>query len=319
MFDPTLLARPGLAIDAVHDGRHRLDKGPLARESVPYLVNLPDAGIGFFTYTWVNGDSAAGAILVIFGPGVGPEPIQVLLPDRPVPTDMDFSDWRIEQFSMRHDLEFHRADIRWQSPRALVEFSFEAFHPPYAYGAHKDGCPPYAAINRIEQSGRVKGRLLLDGREIAFDTTGHRDHSWGTRDWRAMQHYKWFQGQAGADTSVHFWQLQALGRTELRGYVFKDGLLAEVTDLAIDWQGDADFRHTHYQARLRDEAGRTTLLEAEVFAHYPLVPDPALVLVEGAGRARIDGQQGVGWMEVAWPTDYLAHIKAQGYHSGGGA
>jgi hypothetical protein len=255
---------------------------------------------------------------VIFGPGVGMEPVQVLLPNRPVPADMDFSDWHLDQFSMRQDLAFRRADIRWESPRALVDFRFEAFHPPYAYGAHKDGCPAYAAINRIEQSGRVTGKLLLDGREIAFDTFGHRDHSWGTRDWRAMQHYKWFQGQAEGDVSVHFWQLEALGRIELRGYVHKDGLLAEVTDLAIDWQPDAEFKHHAYQARLLDEAGRTTHVEVEVFAHYPLVPDPALVLLEGPGRARIDGKPGLGWMEMGWPTDYLAHIRAHAPYRNGG-
>ena len=45
-------------------------------------------------------------------------------------------------------------------------------------------------------------------------------------------------------------------------------------------------------------------------SHYRLVPDPALHLNEGAGRAIIDGKSGVGWMEMAWPADYLEHIIA---------
>lgn len=311
-MDNAVLARPGLAVDPANDGRHQLGGEPFARESIPYLVNLPEAGIALFTYTWVDRDSKAGAMLAIFGPGVGPEPIQVRLADRVVPLDMDFSDWTIDGFTMRQDLQFGVADIRWESPEALFELRFEAFHPPYSYGANAGGCPPYAAIDRIEQSGRATGRLTLNGREIAFDTTGHRDHSWGTRDWRAMQHYKWFEGQAGPDVSVHFWQLQALGRTELRGYVFKDGLMAEVTDVAIDWEHDNEFRQIQYDFTLQDEAGRTTSVSVDVFAHYPLIPDPALILNEGAGRALIDGMPGLGWMEVAWPADYLAHIKAAG-------
>ena len=146
--------------------------------------------------------------------------------------------------------------------------------------------------------------MKLGDRTITFDTTGHRDHSWGTRDWSAFQHYTWFQGQAGDGVSVHFWKQNALGRTVVRGYVFKEGLLAEVTDVTVDWQGDANFRHTQY------EAGRKTTISVDVYAHYPLIPDPAIVLNETAGRATIDGKPGLGWMEMAWPKAYLDHIIA---------
>ncbi len=98
------LARPGLRVDAVHDGRHRLPDTPAARESIPMMINDPDAGIAGFTYTWVNGASEAGAILALFGPGVGDAPVVRALPDRPVPRDMGFDDWRIEGFTMRNDL-----------------------------------------------------------------------------------------------------------------------------------------------------------------------------------------------------------------------
>jgi hypothetical protein len=32
--------------------------------------------------------------------------------------------------------------------------------------------------------------------------------------------------------------------------------------------------------------------------------------MEGAGTANIDGRDGVGWVEVAWPTAYLDHIRS---------
>ena len=41
-----------------------------------------------------------------------------------------------------------------------------------------------------------------------------------------------------------------------------------------------------------------------------LVPSPDLVLNECSGPATFDGKPGVGWMEHAWPTDYLAHIRS---------
>ena len=39
------------------------------------------------------------------------------------------------------------------------------------------------ASEHYEQACRVTGRIRFDDRVIAFDGGGHRDHSWGPRDW----------------------------------------------------------------------------------------------------------------------------------------
>lgn len=311
MFETVKLTRPDLTVDARHDGRHRLDPAnPVDRESVPLLVNLPDEGIAFFTYTWVNSAGEAGAAVCLFGPGVGPEQLAFRIPDRKVPDTMDFPDWRIENFEMAHDLRFGAARFRFANDTVQLDFAFEGSHPPYAYGAHALGCPPYCATNRIEQSGHVKGELVLRGRRIRFDTTGHRDHSWGIRDWKAMQSYRWFEGQTGPDTSVHFWHLNALGGTRLLGYVLKNGLMAEITGAELDLQFDEHFRQRRLQASIVDEAGRTTELTTDFTAHGVLIPAAEITLNEAAGRMVLDGRTGVGWLEHAWPTDYLAHIRS---------
>jgi hypothetical protein len=311
MFDNATLSRPTLAVDPVNDGRHKLNRErPLDRESIPIIVNLPDEKIAFFTYTWVDRLGQAGAVLAIFGPGIGDAPIQIGLPDRPVPDDMDFSDWTIEGFNMKQDLKFGHAEVSWKSAGVSLDFTFDGFHPPYAYSANAEGCPAYCADDRIEQSGRVKGTLTLGDRTISFDTTtGHRDHSWGTRDWLAFQNYRWFQGQAGTDCSVHFWHLHVLGSTKLYGYVFKDGLMAEITGIDFTWQHDEAFNQKVLDATLTDEAGRSTTVHVDFFGTFPLVPHPELVLMEGGGSATIDGRKGAGWMEVAWPKAYLDHIR----------
>jgi hypothetical protein len=306
------LFRPEMAIDPVHDGRHALPDRPLMRESIPYCVVLPEHKIALFTYTWVNKDSVAGAAMGIWGPGVGDAPIQARLADRPVPRAMGFDDWRIDGFTMRQDLQFRTADVSWESDEASVSFRYEAFHPPYAYSTHKGGCPPYAADDRIEQSGRINGTLRIGDRTIAIDTYGHRDHSWGTRDWGALHFYRWLQAQASGDMSVHFWEFYALGERQLRGYVVKDGLMAEITDLALTWQGDDKLNHKAFQCAITDEAGRQTRVEAEVFGIYPLRADPNFTLNEGASIIHIDGVAGSGWLEMGWPQSYLDHIAANG-------
>jgi len=308
MFDNSVLANPKLALDPAHDGRHVLRDEPKARESVPYLLNLPDEGIALFTYTWVNRASEAGAVLAVFGPGAGPQPIVDHLADRPVPAGMNLSDWQIGNFKLQQDLKFDRAHVQWTADKASLDYHFEASHPPYSYGRDDRGCMAYVADDRIEQSGRAVGTLTLGDRVIRFDTTGHRDHSWGTRDWHVFQHYKWVHAQAGRDVSVHFWIVEAMGRTELRGYVYKAGRMALVTDVDFhfDYVGKLDV--TGFEATITDEDRRVTHMSAKIVSRFQLYPDPACCLNENAGSAMIDGKRGVAWVEMFWPDAYRNHI-----------
>jgi hypothetical protein len=312
MFDNAMWADPKLAILPEHDGRHQLSDRPLAREACAYIAILPETQIAFFTYTWVNKKGEAGAKIAVFGPGMGDHPIEVKLHERVVPADMDFDRWIIDGFSMEQDLRFDKARIRWHSAEVTLDYDFESTHPPYSYASDPRGCPSYCADDRIEQSSRIRGCLAFRGRVIDFDTTGHRDHSWGTRDWMAMQHYHWYLGQVGADIAVHFWNLQALGETQLRGYVFKDGLMALVEHIDIHVTYDADYWQQAYTVKLRDSAGRNTTIETTVFGHHVLISDPRMKLHESAGHSLIDGKKGVSWLECAWPKDYLDHIRGHG-------
>jgi len=305
------LFRPDLAIDVAHDNRHVLPLNPLARESIPYVLTLPDEQICAFTYTWVNGASEAGAAIAVFGPGVGDTPVMVRLPDRPVPADMDFADWRIDGFSMRQDLAFRDAQICCATDQVTIEFTFSAYHPPYAYGSHAEGCPAYTATDRIEQSGRINGQLVLRDRTINFRTMGHRDHSWGTRDWGVFQYYQWFVGQTEDNISVHFWSFLTYGRENFRGYVVRDGLMAEVTDVRSQVITDSGLVQKRLLATVTDEAGRVTEIDATFVGHTTLPADPRLSIREAGGRATFNGRPGYGWLDVAWPPSYLDYMTSK--------
>ena len=297
-------------LDPSNDGRHRLRDLPLERESVPYVLSLPEQRICAFIYTWVTKDQQAGSIFVAYGPGIGDQPIVEAIDNVPMPATANFDDWRVGCVHLKQDLKLKQAQIRVDTPKVKLEARFEALHPAYAYGFHADGCPDYAATNRLEQAGRMVGSLVIDGKSYPFDTTGARDHSWGTRDWQTPQHWKWLHAQGGG-TSVHFWQINARGRTDLRGYVYRDGRMAELESVDVDFEVDSQYRQRRMTARVLDREGRSSTVSGEFFAHFPLVPGPHTTLIEGGLECRVDGAPGVGWAEFMWPTPYLEHLRNQ--------
>ena len=311
MFNNIKLARQNLYIDPVNDNRHELPRVDTARESIPYTFHIPELGIAGLTYTWVNGNNEAGAAMALSGPGIGKEPVQDVLADRRLPDDMDYTNWEIDGFSMCQDLKFKTAQVRWESAAALLEFDFDAIHPPYAYSINAMGCPPYAAHDRIEQAGHCRGRIVLPGRdEITFNTMAHRDHSWGTRDWRFFQHYNWFHGQTpDGRIAIHYWRCLALGREILRGYLFMDDIMAEIVDVDSDMRYDDALYQQQLTSTIRDEIGRSVEIGAEFYAHYTLRPSPLWHLREGAASATIAGQKGMAWVECGWPPAYLENIE----------
>jgi hypothetical protein len=272
---------------------------------------LPEHDLAAFCYTWVNKDHKAGAAFVVFGQGAGSEPIAESVDGIAVSPTMNFDDWQVGPVHLQQDLKFKSAKLGLSGQRAGIEATFEALHPPYAYGSHTDGCPDYAATNRIEQAGRVSGVIRVGQKEIAFKSTGVRDHSWGTRDWQVPQHWKWLHAQAGDDCCVHFWQIQARGRTDLRGYVFRERVMAEVSRVEVDFDLFADYRQRNIKVLVVDTAGRETRVEGLHYAHFPLIPGPHTVLTEGAMRCSIDGARGIGWSEFMWPKTYLEYLRGK--------
>jgi hypothetical protein len=296
-------------LDTRHDARHELRPGPFARESLVFMLQLPEADVAAFVYSWVSGEGKAGRAVAVYGEPVAGGPVFEAVDGIAVPADQDFIDWSVGGLSIRHTEPLQRAEVRYASERITLAYDFEAMHPAYAYGSHSGGCPSYLADDRFEQSGRARGVLTIDGREVPFDTFGHRDHSWGTRDWGAAQHWKWIESQAGEDLACHVIEVQAYGERVLRGYLTRDGLTSQVAEAELTYEAEPDLWHTAIRVQARDEAGREMEMRGRTFARIPFPVHPLLHLNEASMAVQIDGQDGVGHVEMAWPPAYLEHVR----------
>lgn len=292
--------------------RHELEEDELQRESIAYMFQLPDDGIAGYLYTWVNGQGRAGSAVYVYGPAVGDVPIELLTNGVQKSATDDFDEWTVGPLRVQQtDSETMIGTAR--DPRIEVDYKFVATHPAYIYSSHPDGSPDFIAKDRFEQSGRISGEIRFDGKVIPFDGMGHRDHSWGTRHWGIAQHWKWCETQAGPDLAVHFMEIQVMGNRMLRGYVWRDGQMGEITEVDVTYDFDEDFWHTSAVAIATDELGRTTTMKGDVFAKYIMTPHPMSTNHEGSMRLEIEGVPGVGHLEMQWQKPYLDYIKEQPY------
>ena len=210
----------------------------------------------------------------------------------------------------RGEVEFrinepHRsADYSFAGRRVKIDCRFEAFHPVYPFSAHPEGCPRYYSDDRTEQHGWITGTMEIDGDRFEFRSLGQRDHAWGARIWGVNQHYKWFHATTEA-AAIHFFEMQSFGTRHIRGFVFKEEAMGQVTGVECKYLFDEGMHHRQVAARLTDDLGRTTEVQAEVYAKYRFEVDPKVVLNEGGITVTIEGLEGTGWCEFCWNRDYF--------------
>ncbi|GAC84661.1 hypothetical protein GP2_024_00880 [Gordonia paraffinivorans NBRC 108238] len=207
--------------------RHHLGDDPLGRESLLYMFQLPDQGIGLAFYTWVTSDHKTGYGAWVYGGNPDGSSIFEHRDGASVAPDADFDDWQAFDLSIRLSPDSPSSTVTFTGENFQADLEFTPFHDAFLYSSHPRGCPPYFATDRLEQSGTYRGTLRFNGQEIPVDTTGHHDHSWGVRDWEAIQHYKWFEATT-ADTAVHVLDISGLGANPQMGYVHKDGLTSPI-------------------------------------------------------------------------------------------
>ncbi len=302
-----MTAEPGVLRPA-DDYRHRPPDGRKGRDSLYFNLLLPDAGLAVFVYTWVDQAGTAGRLVTAWGPQ--PRPLAFEIVHGVAMGDADFDDWQLAGLRLEHQEPLRTAGIRYTGERIQLDYDFEGSHPPFDYSRNAGGCPQWMAVNRLEQAGRARGELRLGDQVIAFDQPAHRDHSWGRRNWRMPQHWKWVVAQTPSGQALNLFQWVVRGETGTNGYVLRDGEPAALVEAHCQARYDDDMTSRSLRATLIDEAGGQTELVLDRYGTVPLPVGSDTVLNEAACRGSIDGEPGWGQFETQWPASYVAHLTA---------
>jgi hypothetical protein len=302
--------QPGVpsVLQPADDCRHRPADGAKGRDSLYFNLMLPDRELGVSVYTWVDQAGTAGRLVTAWGPQRDPLALEIV--HGVAMGDADFDDWQLAGLQLRHPQPLRTAQIRYCGDRIALDYDFEGSHEAFDYTRNAGGCPQWMAVNRLEQAGRAQGKLRLGDQVITFDQPAHRDHSWGRRNWRMPQHWKWIVAQTPSGRALNLFQWVVRGETGTNGYVLRDGEPVALVDARCRASYDADMTSRSLRATLIDEAGGVTELVLDRYGTVALPVGSDTVMNEAACRASIDGEPGWGQFEAQWPASYIRHLTA---------
>jgi hypothetical protein len=295
-------------ITEADDLRHRAPDGVKTRDSLFWNLVLPQEQIAVQLYVWTDGRGVAGRQVSIYVPDRDQNIIRNAY-NVDLGPDSDLDDWECEGLRLRQPDPLRTAQLTYDSDDVSLDYTFTARHRPFSYQENPNGCPPWMATNRYEQSGRASGTLRVGDRKIPFsDVWAHRDHSWGRRNWNWVHHWKWLVAGTPSGTELNAMFHIARGEPGVNGHVLRDGEPVAFVDGRVHASYDDDMSQSHLDAELIDVQGGTTHLEMDRFALFHLPFGSDTLLSEAACRVRINGEAGTGQFETLWPRGYIKRL-----------
>ena len=289
------------ADDLLHDIAGR----PNGRESLFWTFPLPERGLACLAYAWRDAATGKWGRLVGVGDQVSPKPQYF---DLAVDLDLEgdnLDDCVIGGLHVIQPEPLTTCELFYEQDGVTFAGRMSAIHAPFSWHDGHGGCFTWAADDRYEQSMRTEGSLSIGGRTIEFTGVGHRDHSWGTRDWRALQHWKWVNVTSlDGKLSTHAWVSFAFGDRQINGYVNRDGAVSPIVNLEITGVLNDDFIHSSVSGVLTTADGKELRMETQSVAAVPIHVGP-LVLNEVAGKATLNGAPAASHIEYGWPVAYV--------------
>ncbi|MHA1264390.1 MAG: DUF7064 domain-containing protein [Candidatus Helarchaeota archaeon] len=142
--------------------------------------------------------------------------------------------WQIEYKDRKHELKFEAIGrfkpFDYFEGRKMEDFSAE-------YVDLLDT----AAQRHYEQACICKGTFLTrkTGESMDFEILGHRDHSWGIRDWVFIDRWNWISAQF-ADKTVNIARIEVKGHLLIGGFISTAEGNRRVIDVNVETETKPD-------------------------------------------------------------------------------
>jgi len=200
-----------------------------------------------------------------------------------------------------------------------LDVTFEARFQPFNYLSHEN---PIEALKRYgvemldvaaqqhyEQGMKAKGVLLFKktGETRDIDCLGHRDHSWGTRDWVTIDRWNWISAQfKDPDMTINIARVEVIGKVLQTGFISRKNDNVHIKEVQVLTKTKDDGKTPiSSEFTLTDENGKKITLVSNTFQSFHLqLPSPRGLteVFEQMATFTCEGQEGDGISEYLIST-----------------
>jgi hypothetical protein len=221
-----------------------------------------------------------------------------------------FSDRTLGSGGLIYSVEGVNWRIEYRSRRVDLDLLFRPLNEVFPYSREGDGPIECIATQHYEQAGTFRGKLRIGGDRFDIGPCyGHRDHSWGIRDWSGIDAYTLLSCTFSDRSAVNIWSGEIDGRTFLRGYVFDGKRNAEVVSARIDPFFSLGGRPVSCSFELEDVEGMEYQVGTRVISDHVFPPTGSIVH-ETIAEIRMDDQVGFGLLEFLERTNSVRRFGA---------
>jgi hypothetical protein len=165
-----------------------------------------------------------------------------------------------------------RWNVFLETEKVNMDFTFLGRFPVFRFNSQKSYVKDVLEQEHYEQSCKVNGVIRFpDGTVIKVDSYGHRDHSWGLRDYSKITKWDWMQAQFD-DYAINVIRLTIGKKTEISGFVSNSEGNVEVLDAKIETKYEKDGktpRASTYIAKDENGVSRTIISKKVYGIVYP--------------------------------------------------
>ncbi|MHA1428274.1 MAG: DUF7064 domain-containing protein [Candidatus Helarchaeota archaeon] len=212
----------------------------------------------------------------------------------------------MNHWKVRYEDRKFKLDVNYTG-RFPVFNSIEAEDPLASLKKYGIEMLDVAAQQHYEQAMKVTGNLVLKkkGETRHIDCLGHRDHSWGTRDWVNIDAWNWVAAQF-EDETINLIRSEVLGNVPQGGFIStKEGNIP-IIKVEVSTQTKEDGKTPISSIfTLTDIHNKTRILNSEtIFSmHLPLPSEKGITeIFEQVAVFKLEGKEGDGISEYLIST-----------------
>ena len=158
----------------------------------------------------------------------------------------------------------------------------------------------------LEQTGNIKGALILDGKQYNIAFRAMKDHTFGSRTWLTWDRHYWISGLAdnGYQWTVTTIRYDFLGRLTAGFVIDKNGTVDAIVECTnLEEISKEKLLPDHGFIDLVMRSGNTHKIEFFRNGHFPYLMDDSYSMYEAIGSYKFDGSDGLGMVEFGFKKE----------------